>query len=62
MIAYLTGEITAFTAFIGILFAFAATCFFITKFQHYLPCDMGRAYAVDGKKSAGKPQIGRAHV
>lgn len=56
MIAYLTGEITAFTAFIGILFAFAATCFFITKFQHYLPCDMGRAYAVDGKKSAGKPR------
>lgn len=56
MIAYLTGEITASTAFLGILFAFAATCFFITKFNRYLPCDMGRAYAVDGKKSAGKPR------
>ena len=33
MIAYLTGEITASTAFLGILFAFAATCFFITKFR-----------------------------
>ena len=56
MIPYLTGEITALTAFIGILFAFAATCFFITKFHHCLPNDMGRAYAVDGKKSAGKPR------
>lgn len=56
MIAYLTGEITALTAFIGILFAFAATCVFITKFNYLLPTDMGRAYAVDGKKSAGKPR------
>lgn len=56
MIAYLVGEVTASTAFLGILFAFAATCFFITKFNHYLPQDMGRAYAVDGIKSAGKPR------
>lgn len=56
MISYFTGEMTALTAFVGILFAFAATCFFITKFYHFLPTDMGRAYAVDGKKSAGKPR------
>lgn len=56
MIAYLTGEMTPVTAFIGILFAFAATCFFITKLSQFLPRDMGRAYAHDGAKSAGKPR------
>lgn len=56
MIAYLTGEITPVTAFIGILFAFAATCFFITKLNRFLPRDMGRAYAHDGSQSAGKPR------
>jgi len=56
MIAYLTGEMTPVIAFIGILFAFAATCFFITKLSPFLPRDMGRAYAHDGSKSAGKPR------
>lgn len=56
MIAYLTGEITPVTAFIGILFTFAATCFFITKLNRFLPRDMGRAYAHDGSQSAGKPR------
>ena len=43
-------------AFIGILFAFIATCFFIGKFNQYLPKDIGRDFAHDGKLSAGKPR------
>jgi len=54
MIAYFTGEMTPVTAFIGILFAFTATCIFITMLSRFLPQDMGREYAYDGAKSAGK--------
>ena len=43
-------------AFAGILFTFAATCIFISKFAGFLPKDQGREFAVDGKKSAGKPR------
>ncbi|MBQ3029666.1 MAG: phospho-N-acetylmuramoyl-pentapeptide-transferase [Agathobacter sp.] len=43
-------------AFIGILFAFAFTCAAIAKLNHLLPRDMGRAFAHDGKLSAGKPR------
>lgn len=43
-------------AFIGILFAFAATCVAIAKFNTFLPKDMGRQFAHDGKLSAGKPR------
>ena len=43
-------------AFIGVMFAFLATCFFIGKFNCYLPKDIGRDYAHDGKLSAGKPR------
>ena len=39
-------------AFIGILFAFAFTCIAIAKFEKFLPRDMGRAFAHDGKLSA----------
>lgn len=56
MIAYLMRSTTPMTAFIGILAVFVATCFFITKLNKYLPTDMGRAYAHDGAKSAGKPR------
>ena len=43
-------------AFIGIIFAFLATCFMIGVFNKYLPKDIGREYAHDGKLSAGKPR------
>lgn len=43
-------------AFIGILFAFAITCIAIAKLNQYLPKDMGRKFAHDGKLSAGKPR------
>lgn len=43
-------------AFFGILFAFAATCFSIAKWNKYLPCDQGRQFAHDGALSAGKPR------
>ncbi|MGN1147972.1 MAG: phospho-N-acetylmuramoyl-pentapeptide-transferase [Lachnospiraceae bacterium] len=43
-------------AFIGILAAFGATCLMISKCSNYLPKDQGREFAVDGKKSAGKPR------
>ncbi|MCI7107912.1 MAG: phospho-N-acetylmuramoyl-pentapeptide-transferase [Lachnospiraceae bacterium] len=43
-------------AFVGILFAFAATCIAIAKLNPYLPKDMGRQYAHDGALSAGKPR------
>ena len=43
-------------AFIGILFAFAITCIAIARLNQYLPKDMGRKFAHDGKLSAGKPR------
>lgn len=43
-------------AFVGILFAFAATVVATAKFSRYLPKDAGRDFAHDGKKSAGKPR------
>ena len=46
----------AVIAFIGIIFAFAATCIAIAKLNQYLPKDMGRQFAHDGKLSAGKPR------
>lgn len=46
----------AIIAFIGILFAFAATCIAIARLNKYLPKDMGRQYAHDGALSAGKPR------
>lgn len=46
----------AVIAFVGILFAFALTCFAIAKFNPFLPKDMGRQFAHDGSLSAGKPR------
>lgn len=42
--------------FVGILVAFCATCFALTKWSKYLPKDLGRDFAHDGKLSAGKPR------
>lgn len=41
---------------IGILFAFCFTCFALAKWSKYLPKDLGRDFAHDGKLSAGKPR------
>lgn len=43
-------------AFVGILFAFLATIIAISKLEKYLPKDIGRDFAHDGKLSAGKPR------
>lgn len=43
-------------AFLGILSAFAATVFAMEKLGPFLPKDHGRQFAVEGEKSAGKPQ------
>ena len=43
-------------SFIGIMAAFFLTCIFMVKCSGVLPKDAGRAYAHDGKLSAGKPR------
>lgn len=43
-------------AAVGLLAAFAGTCFFTSKCAALLPRDTGREYAHDGKLSAGKPR------
>lgn len=40
----------------GQLAAFAATCFFMSKCSRFLPKDVGREFAHDGKLSVGKPR------
>lgn len=46
----------ALLAFVGILFAFAATVIATGKLGDYLPKDGGREFAHDGKLSKGKPR------
>ncbi len=45
-----------YVAFIGVLFAFIATVVCLKLFGKHLPLDGGRDFAVDGKKSQGKPR------
>ena len=54
MISYLTSADMSIIAFIGVIFAFALTCIAIAKLNKFLPKDLGRQVAVDGKLSAGK--------
>ena len=56
MINLINGLDFSVVAFVGILFAFAFTCIAIAKLEKFLPRDMGRAFAHDGKLSAGKPR------
>ena len=42
--------------FISILLAFAATCIAINLCKNTLPRDQGRAFAINGNKSEGKPR------
>lgn len=46
----------AFMTVLGLLVAFAGTCFFTAKCSRFLPKDAGREFAHDGKLSAGKPR------
>lgn len=52
----LSGVNTNISYFIGVLFAFIATFAAIASLKKFLPTDMGRAFAHDGAKSAGKPR------
>lgn len=56
MIPYFFSDNQPLLAFIGILAAFGATCLIISRCSQYLPKDQGRDFAVEGKKSAGKPR------
>jgi len=56
MINLINGLDFSVVAFVGILFAFVFTCVAIAKLEKFLPRDMGRAFAHDGKLSAGKPR------
>lgn len=56
MINYIVDVNFSIVAFVGILFAFAASCIAISKLNQYLPKDLGRQFAVEGAISAGKPR------
>jgi phospho-N-acetylmuramoyl-pentapeptide-transferase len=57
MINYITNsDYLEIVSFAGIMAAFFLTCLFIQKCSNLLPKDAGRAYAHDGKLSAGKPR------
>ncbi len=45
-----------YVAFFGVMFAFLATGICLKLFGKYLPLDAGREFAVEGKKSQGKPR------
>ena len=42
--------------FISVIFAFVLTCAAIALGKNSLPRDAGRAYAINGSKSVGKPR------
>lgn len=56
MIHYLFNVNYGYVVFCGILFAFVLTCIMIAKCEKFLPKDLGRDFAHDGKLSAGKPR------
>lgn len=56
MLPYLFADKMPVIAFAGILTTFALTCIMISLCADLLPKDQGRAFAVEGKKSAGKPR------
>ena len=58
MIYYIVNEsFTNIMAFVSILFAFAFTIAAIALGKNLLPRDAGRAYAINGSKSVGKPRV-----
>ncbi len=56
MIHYLMKQIIPEAAVVGLLAAFGLTCLLTAKLGDCLPRDEGRAFAHDGKLSAGKPR------
>ncbi len=56
MFPYFFSDNRPIIAFIGIMAAFGITCIMLSRCSGYLPKDHGREFAVDGKKSAGKPR------
>lgn len=56
MIHFFLKENQSFVAAIGLFAAFLGTCFFTSRCCNLLPKDAGRAFAHDGKLSAGKPR------
>lgn len=44
------------TSLIGLIFAFLITIILLVKYGSYLPSDLGRDFAHEGKLSAGKPR------
>lgn len=56
MINYLFDGTVPAISFLGILAAFVFTCVLMSACSRFLPRDMGRDFAVDGKLSAGKPR------
>lgn len=57
MLQYIFSNLDSdFITLLGILFAFCMTCFALAKWSKYLPKDLGRDFAHDGKLSAGKPR------
>lgn len=56
MIDRMLGMKYPIVAFAGILFAFICTCLLLSRLSRYLPKDLGREFAHDGKLSAGKPR------
>ena len=56
MLNMIAGSVLPITAFIGVFFAFAATCILTSFLNDWLPRDMGREFAHNGKLSAGQPR------
>ena len=56
MLNMFAGEVLPITAFIGVFFAFSATCILTSFLNDWLPRDHGREFAHNGKLSAGKPR------
>ncbi len=57
MVKYLFGnESAVLVSIIGIAFAFVFTFLALSKWTGFLPRDLGRDYAFNGKKSEGKPR------
>ncbi len=56
MLSLLFKDTSSIIQVLGMIFAFFATFIFTSKLSDYLPKDLGRDFAVNGKQSAGKPR------
>ena len=57
MLNMFAGEVLPITAFIGVFFAFSATCILTSFLNDWLPRDHGREFAHNGKLSAGNQGV-----